>query len=106
MRGRVERPYLGGLKLAVDMSAPSDSVVPVFSPTIGYVQHVDTGALSELAEEAKGMIHIVALPGAFLDPTRPMAFCDGLDARRRWSPSSRPSPSATSGPSTRIPALA
>ncbi len=79
MRGRVERPYLGGLKLAVDMSAPSETVVPVFAPIIGYVQHVDTGALSELAEEAEGMIHIVALPGAFLDPTRPMAFCDGLD---------------------------
>ena len=78
MRARIERPYLGGIRLDAHAS-PSDSVVPMFAKRIGYVQHVDAGALSELAEEAEGQVHVVALPGTFIDPSRPLAFCDGLD---------------------------
>lgn len=79
MRGRIERPYLGGLRLSIEDAPAPDTVLPAFSQEIGYVQHVDTGALSELAEKAEGTIHIVGLPGTFNDPTRPLAFCDGLD---------------------------
>ncbi len=79
MRDRIELPYLGGLRLSVDNQPVSDSVIPVFGQTIGYVQHVDAGALSELAEAAEGTVSVIALPGTFIDPSRPLAFCDGLD---------------------------
>ena len=78
MRGRIERPYLGGMRLDAE-ATPSGTVLPAFADRIGYVQHVDAGALSELAEEAGGMVHIVALPGTFIDPSRPLAYCEGLD---------------------------
>ena len=79
MHDRIERPYLGGLPLGDGDAAMPESVTPVFSQTMGYVQHVDSGALSDLAEEAEGTIHVVALPGTFMDPSRPLAFCEGLD---------------------------
>jgi uncharacterized membrane protein len=79
MRDRIELPYLGGLRLSADEEPASEGVIPVFGQTIGYVQHVDAGALSELAEEAEGTVHVVALPGTFIDPSRPLAFCEGMD---------------------------
>jgi len=78
MRSRQKHPYLGGVALPALAQIPK-SARPVFPEQIGYIQHLDTGALSSLTEDGKGRIYVLELPGAFVDPTRPIALVDGLD---------------------------
>ena len=55
--------------------ATAGEAVP--STRIGYVQHVDFGALQRLAE-AKGLtVHLHAMPGAFVAPPDPLAQVEG-----------------------------
>lgn len=85
MRARHKDPYLGGVPLP-DRSDIPQMARPIFTSAIGYVQHVDTGAMSAIAEEGSGRIYILAIPGAFVDPTQPIALADGLgldDQERR-----------------------
>lgn len=77
MRQRHENPYLGGVKLEPDVIADG---MPVLASSIGYVQHVDMQALQECAEEKGIEVFVLALPGAFLDKTRPAAIAPGADA--------------------------
>lgn len=74
MKGRLESRHLGG--------RPHEGHVPgtawpVFAPSVGYVQHVDTSALEDCAKEAGSQVFVVALPGAFADPSRPVAMVLG-----------------------------
>ncbi|MHA6249141.1 DUF2254 domain-containing protein [Pontibacter sp. CAU 1760] len=46
--------------------------VPVDSESIGYVQHVDSEALQEVAKELDATITVKTLPGAFAAPGRPV----------------------------------
>lgn len=46
----------------------------VSAGTIGYVQYVDESRLGRLANELSGPIVLVARPGGYVDPTRPLAF--------------------------------
>ena len=78
MRSRQQHPYLGGVALPALAHIPK-SARPVFPEQIGYIQHLDTGALSSLTGDGKGRIYVLELPGAFVDPTRPIALVDGLD---------------------------
>ena len=77
MQSRRENPYLGGRPLPERGEIPP-SARPVFASYIGYVQHIDTSALSAIAEEGSGRIYILDIPGAFADPSRPIALADGL----------------------------
>ncbi len=77
LHSRMERPYLGGRPLE-DGEAVPPSANPVFTRKIGYIQHIDMGALSTAAGE-EGAIYVAALPGSFMDPARPLAFADGVD---------------------------
>lgn len=77
MRHRHQNPFMGG--------SPFDSSVnlspmarPVHSLEIGYVQHVDIGALSDLIEDGKGRIYLNATPGKFVDPTQPLVWALGI----------------------------
>ena len=77
MRERRDSPYLGAARWADVASGPPEGATPVFAGEIGYVQHVDVAALSEVAEEAKGRVYVAVLPGVFVDPGRPVAWFEG-----------------------------
>ena len=48
----------------------------VHSDEIGYVQHMDESLLGTLAEKIGVAIHVAALPGAYVDPMRPLAVVE------------------------------
>jgi uncharacterized membrane protein len=77
MRARHKDPYLGGVPFTGTKDIPQ-TARPIFTSDLGYVQHVDTSALSALADEGSGRIYVVSIPGAFVTPTQPIAFGDGL----------------------------
>lgn len=79
MRRRKEKPCLGGQPLADPENGIPDGAVPVFSERIGYVQHLDTASIAETARGYSGAVYIAALPGTFVDPRRPLAWCSGFD---------------------------
>lgn len=72
MRARVGTPHLGG-RAMVDLPA---SCVAVDSRRIGYVQHIDVGALSKLADKYETRMFLVAAPGSFVEPSRPIVWLD------------------------------
>lgn len=76
MRARRQRPHLGGQRLA-DMTDIPSVAKPVFIDRIGYIQHLDTGTLSDIATAAEARIFVHLIPGQLVDPTRPVAFFDG-----------------------------
>ncbi|RIY00834.1 DUF2254 domain-containing protein [Aureimonas flava] len=78
MRERRLLPYMGGSPLH-DPAAIPRSARPVFVSEVGYVQHVDVGALSALASEGTGRIYLRSIPGDLADPTAPIAMADGID---------------------------
>lgn len=78
MLARRKRPNLGGVPAERAQNGIPQNATPVFSDAIGYVQHVDVGAIDEYAEAAKGKIYVASLPGTFVDRKRPLAWCSGL----------------------------
>jgi len=74
LKPRIEDPYLGGRPLRD--SVPSTAAV--YSPRVGYVQHLDMEALSACAEDCEGQIFVAALPGTFVDPRQPIAHVQGI----------------------------
>ena len=65
---------------------------PIHVSRIGYVQHLDVGALSSIADRGKGRIFVQATPGSFVTPVDPVAFAEGLDVCLLYtSPSPRDS---------------
>ncbi len=70
---RRERPTLQALP-ARDSRTDGKAV---FAPTVGYVRHVDVGALQAFATKADCRVVVAALPGVFVTPDRPVAsICD------------------------------
>jgi uncharacterized membrane protein len=72
MRARWKHPCIGARMRA----GPAPTVAVVSSAKIGYVQHIDVEALERVAAVAGGEIHVEALPGAFVDTARPIAWLD------------------------------
>lgn len=70
MRARWKHPCIGG---RMQVGAPP-STASVSSVRIGYIQHIDVAALERIACMGGGEIHVDALPGAFVDSTRPLAW--------------------------------
>ncbi|MDE2578534.1 MAG: DUF2254 domain-containing protein [Hyphomicrobiales bacterium] len=70
---RVANPYFGGMPL---QEIPADAE-PIYSRAIGYVSHVDAGALSSLASDFDGDLYLIATPGAFVEPSSPVAYVRG-----------------------------
>lgn len=68
---RRRNPYLGGMPLV--SYTPHASHVAVRSDTIGYVQHIDVGALQAIAVANDMAIYVQRLPGAFNDAVLPLA---------------------------------
>ena len=61
MKARIALPFLGGRMLEGGYQG-----TPVLSGSVGYVQFVDTDALSEIAEEGEVDIDVHVLPGSFV----------------------------------------
>lgn len=74
---RRRAPYLGG----TDVQSGADRGDPLFSDTIGYVQHVDVAMLQRCAEKGKFVLTLAAPPGTFAAPGRALAYlrCDERD---------------------------
>lgn len=76
MRTRRQRPNLGGTPWDTPETLP-DNAQPVHSNHIGYVQHVDVGAISHEAARVDARIYLGALPGTFADLNKPIAWVAG-----------------------------
>lgn len=68
---RVEHPYLGCHRLVEGGS--DGKAIPLVSSAIGYVRHIDLGALQRLAETHDARVFIHRPPGAFTTAARPLA---------------------------------
>ncbi|MBB1472010.1 DUF2254 domain-containing protein [Luteimonas sp. MC1782] len=80
MRSRRELPHLGGQPLRdPGQDIPGDART-IRSRCIGYVQHIDMGALQELAGSHHGQLFLCVLPGAFVDHSRALAHGLGMPA--------------------------
>jgi uncharacterized membrane protein len=77
MRHRHAEPYLGGTALSDPDAIPSGAY-PVHAAWTGYVQHIDMAALSQVADETRAEVYLVALPGTFVDKNRPLAWTTAL----------------------------
>lgn len=65
-------PCLGGKPLHSN-DIPADAVA-IYTDSIGYIQHVDTGALSNIATTQQTEIAVLHLPGKFVHPGEPIAW--------------------------------
>lgn len=72
LTARVKNPYMGCHPLRDPARDIPPEAAPVYSATIGYVQYVNVQQLSDIAKEHKGRIFLTALPGTFVDPSRPL----------------------------------
>lgn len=70
MKERRAFPTLGGMPATRSESG----AIAMYAKTIGYVQHVDIRRLQRYAEEQKIHITVVAVPGTFATPDRPIAY--------------------------------
>ncbi|MGY0627339.1 MAG: DUF2254 domain-containing protein [Paraglaciecola chathamensis] len=66
---RRDKPRLGGISIS-DITSEG---VDVFSPTIGYVQHIDMAALQDWAQRVDAHIVVSALPGTLTTADKPLA---------------------------------
>ncbi|MBR9911053.1 MAG: DUF2254 domain-containing protein [Gammaproteobacteria bacterium] len=73
---RIRCPALGGRPMASPQFLPVDANV-VCTQESGYVQHVDTSALSECGAAADREIGVLAIPGTLVHPSRPLAWYQG-----------------------------
>jgi len=73
IRVRHQNPCMGGRAFDGSITM-SPKARPVYSDRIGYVQHVDVGALASLVSDEGGAIYLNAVPGKFVDPTQALAW--------------------------------
>ncbi len=71
---RLEKPWLGGKP---QKQPPPATAQKVCSQDIGFVQHIDMGAVSKCAKELDLNVWVVALPGAFVHRASPLMYIDG-----------------------------
>ena len=76
MKTRRDMPNLGGVPMAPDDPVSSGGVA-VFPDRIGYVQHIDIGAINDFAETRHISVVVAALPGTFVHSGRPVAIVTG-----------------------------
>jgi len=80
LRQRCKNPTMGGTPLS-DVSAIPSAAVPLYAKRIGYVQHVDIGAIVEaMGENAR--VYLLAPPGTFVDRARPLVRGIGLTSEQ------------------------
>jgi uncharacterized membrane protein len=72
LKARVENPHLGARCLPEGWESPNDGFI-VKSESTGYICHVDIANLQETAEELELTINLLAPPGSFVFPGKPLA---------------------------------
>ncbi|WP_208644213.1 DUF2254 domain-containing protein [Vreelandella andesensis] len=72
---RRHAPTLGALKASPNQVEGKG--VPVFSPTVGYVQHIDLETLQSSAEALNCRVTVTALPGTFIHTHLPLLHIEG-----------------------------
>lgn len=77
LRGMLESPWLGANPLS---GAPPVDAQPILSPANGYLQHVDTQRLSDIADDAGLEIYLAVRPGDFLHVAAPALHLRPLPA--------------------------
>lgn len=77
---RMEQPFLGGRPLEVNPIA-IPGARPLYADKIGFVQHIDMPALGALTQDDACAVYICVLPGVFVEPTQPIAWAVGIEAR-------------------------
>jgi len=75
IRDRAQNPTFGAAPLDRKVEDLPD-VTPVYPSRTGYIQNIDVGQLSQLAETL-GEIYVVVLPGAFVSPSSPILWVKG-----------------------------
>ena len=78
METRLAHPHLGARPITGEGNIPA-SALPIFAKAIGYVQHIDVPALKECTKRSRAQVFVVALPGVFVDPARPVAMVVGAE---------------------------
>jgi uncharacterized membrane protein len=73
LRERLESPAMGG---QLWTEAIPDSASPILSSCVGYVQHVDLGAINRIAEDCNCDIYVTAIAGKFVHPARPLVWLE------------------------------
>lgn len=76
LEGRLRNPWLGGRPLHEKEQIPADAV-PVYAGRVGYVQHIDMGHLSHVAEENDLTVYVMSPPGKFLYERFPLVMVSG-----------------------------
>ncbi len=75
---RIDAPFLGGRPLRdAEAEIPADAIA-ITSEEIGYVQHIDMGALASCAERYELELYVRVLPGAFVFADTPLVAALGL----------------------------
>lgn len=75
---RIDAPFLGGRPLRdAEAEIPADAIA-IASEEIGYVQHIDMGALASCAERYELELYVRVLPGAFVFADTPLVAALGL----------------------------
>lgn len=70
---RIKHPTLGAKRLTDKENVPAHAQA-IFAKSIGYVRHIDVGALNEYAKQHNTEIAVLALPGEFIHPAKPIAW--------------------------------
>lgn len=65
-RAHTHAPFLGG----TPAETVPEGAIAIRHKRIGYVQHLDMGALSTVADEADGDIYVTRRPGHYCDPAK------------------------------------
>lgn len=73
LRAWIEMPHLGGNRLSEHDTRTREPNIPIYQKSVGYVQHVDAGVLSAIAEEFDVEIAVVAIAGKLVAPKTPLA---------------------------------
>lgn len=74
LQARLAEPYLGGAPLTSDARTIPAGAEVIRAGRIGYLQHIDMFALSDIAEARKGDIFVLCNPGAFVSLDTPLAW--------------------------------
>ncbi|MFO8141287.1 MAG: DUF2254 domain-containing protein [Marinobacter sp.] len=63
--------------LPASLHQPENKGVPVYSSTVGYVQHIDLNTLQSCAKALDCHVRVTALPGTFVTAHRPLMRIEG-----------------------------
>jgi uncharacterized membrane protein len=70
LQAQFASPHLGGLP----WKPPPPDAHPVRAGEVGYIQHLDIAALTEVATGANGSIYAARRPGSFVDAREPLVW--------------------------------